>query len=149
MPHAAAKLTWSDPRKARSRARMLRRASTDAERVLWSALRAHRLQGAHFRRQAPIGPYIVDFICHSAKFIVEIDGGQHYSDEGERNDTRRSAYLASRGFRTVRFSNLDVMSNRAGVLETIAAQVSSARLSIPIPPPQPSPASGGGSMPEQ
>jgi very-short-patch-repair endonuclease len=112
---------------------------TKAERTVWYGLRAHRLEGAGFRRQTPIGPYIVDFMSHAAKLIIEIDSGQHFNDQGEVRDRRRDTFLASKGFRVLRFSNHDVMTNRAGVLETIAAAVREASA-----PSLPSPASGGG-----
>ena len=112
---------------------------TKAERIIWYGLRAYRLEGAGFRRQTPMGPYIVDFVSHAAKLIIEIDGGQHFADAHETRDKRRDAFLASKGFRVVRFSNLDVMTNRNGVLETIAAAVRETKA-----PSLPSPASGGG-----
>src|ERR1700712_4878786 len=74
--------TWKVPAKLRSNARGLRRNSTDAERILWSELRDHRLNGAGFRRQVPIGNYIADFVCHAARLVIELDGGQHFSDRG-------------------------------------------------------------------
>ena len=111
---------------------------TDAERVVWYGVRAHRLNGASFRRQAPIGPFIVDFVCHDARVIVEIDGGQHFEDAHEKRDAQRDAFLAGKGYRVLRFSNHDVMSNRGGVLEAIANAVLGAS------PSPPSPASGGG-----
>lgn len=114
---------WKVPAKLRANARALRRNSTDAERILWSELRAGRLNGAGFRRQVPIDSYIADFICHAAKLVIELDGGQHFSDEGERADARRSAVIEAEGFMVLRFSNLDIMTNRVGVLETIAAAV--------------------------
>jgi very-short-patch-repair endonuclease len=123
----------------RSRARTLRRDLTKSERIIWYGLRAHRLEGASFRRQTPIGPYIVDFVSHAAKLIVEIDGGQHFEDRQEARDKRRDAFLAVKGFRVIRFSNHDVMTNRVGVLQTIATAVREA-----IAPSLPSPASGGG-----
>jgi len=81
------------------------------------------MNGATFRRQTPIGPYIVDFVCHAAKLVIEIDGGQHFESRQEQRDARRDAYLANKGFRVLRFNNHDVMTNREGVLETIAAAV--------------------------
>ncbi|MFK4511778.1 very-short-patch-repair endonuclease [Bradyrhizobium daqingense] len=114
---------WKISPKLRANARALRRDSTDAERILWSELRAARLNGASFRRQVPIDRYIADFICHAAKLVIELDGGQHFSDEGERADARRSAALEAKGFKVLRFSNLDVMTNRGGVLETIATTI--------------------------
>jgi very-short-patch-repair endonuclease len=99
---------------------------TDAERTMWQALRAHRLQGASFKRQVPIGPYIVDFACHSASLIVEIDGGQHFEPSHLKRHARRDSFLRQRGFRILRFHNHDVLSNRQGVLETIAASLQAA-----------------------
>jgi very-short-patch-repair endonuclease len=114
---------WKVAAQLRSNARALRRNSTDAERILWSELRGNRLSGASFRRQVPIERYIADFVCHAAMLVIEVDGGQHFSDEGERADARRSALIETKGFKVLRFSNHDVMTNRAGVLETIAAAV--------------------------
>lgn len=117
------KPVWHVQPKTRSRARSLRRDQTDAERKLWTALRAHRLRGASFRRQTPVGPFIADFVCHAAKLIVELDGGQHFEATHELRDSRRDAFLASAGFRVFRFSNHDVMSNVQGVLEMIASAI--------------------------
>jgi very-short-patch-repair endonuclease len=114
---------WKVPSKLRSNARALRKNSTDAERILWSELRDHRLNGAGFRRQVPIGNYIADFICHAARLVIELDGGQHFSDRAEQADATRSAAIEAQGFHVLRFSNHDVMTNRGGVLETIAAAV--------------------------
>jgi very-short-patch-repair endonuclease len=111
---------WQVARTMRTRARLLRRNSTDAERIIWSALRAHRLNGASFR-QTPIGPHVADFVCHAAKLIVEIDGGQHFEFKQKQRDARREAYLQKKGFRILRFNNHDVMTNRQGILESIAA----------------------------
>src|SRR5262245_60685914 len=130
--------SWHVSTKQRVRARSLRANSTEAERIVWSALRAHRLNGASFRRQTPIGPYVVDFICHAAGLVIEIDGGQHFESKQEQRDARRDAYLASKGFRVLRFNNHDVMINREGVLETIAAAIERA----PPPPPPPPPGAG-------
>ncbi|MDP2297487.1 MAG: DUF559 domain-containing protein [Pseudolabrys sp.] len=116
---------WQVTRTMRSRARSLRRDSTDAERRIWSALRAHRLDGAGFRRQKPIGPYVVDFICETSRLIIELDGGQHFEAENQRRDARRDAFLSDKGYRVLRFNNHDVMVNKEGVLETIAAAIGS------------------------
>jgi very-short-patch-repair endonuclease len=115
--------TWKVPPKLRSNARALRKNSTDAERILWSELRDHRLNGASFRRQVPIQNYIADFVCHAAKLVIELDGVQHFSDGQEAADEKRSAVIEAKGFRVVRFSNHDVMTNRAGVLEIIATAI--------------------------
>ena len=133
------KPTWRVKPKTRSHARALRRDLTKAERIIWYGLRAHRLEGAGFRRQTPIGPYIVDFMSHAAKLIIEIDGGQHFENGQEARDRKRDTFLAAKGFRVLRFNNHDVMTNRVGVLETIAAAVREA-----CAPSLPSPASGGG-----
>ena len=125
--------TWKVPPKLRTNARALRRNSTDAERILWSQLRDHRLNGAGFRRQVPIENYIADFICHTAKLVIELDGGQHFSDRGEQADAARSAVIEAKGFRVLRFSNHDVMTNRAGVLETIAAAIAERAPTLTLP----------------
>jgi very-short-patch-repair endonuclease len=127
---------WHVSTKLRDRAKALRRNMTDAERVVWYGLRAHRFHGASFRRQTPIGPYIVDFVCCAAKLIIEVDGGQHFEPGHIAYDERRSAYLAARGYCVLRFSNLDVMNNKSGVLEAIAAVIERSKSPLPSPPPQ-------------
>jgi len=124
---------WKVPAKLRANARALRRNSTDAERILWSELRAGRLNGMVFRRQVPIDNYVADFICHAAKLVIELDGGQHFSDGGERADARRSAVIEAKGFKVLRFSNLDVMTNRGGVLDTIVTAIAERTLSPTLP----------------
>src|SRR5260370_15764953 len=117
------KPTWKVSSTLRSNARALRKNSTDAERILWSELRDHRLNGANFRRQVPIETYIADFVCHAAKLVIELDGGQHFSDGQEAADAKGSATIAARDFLVLRLGIHDVMANRAGVLETLAAAV--------------------------
>jgi very-short-patch-repair endonuclease len=80
-----------------ARRRMLRRQSTEAERVLWRTLRMRQFRRLKFRRQHPLGPYIVDFYCASRRLVVELDGGRHFTAEGKAYDQRRTDYLASRG----------------------------------------------------
>ncbi len=99
-------------------AKKLRRNSTDAETLIWARLRYRRLDGHKFRRQAPIGPYIVDFCCFSRNLIVEVDGGQH---AGSQTDNQRTRLLKIKGFRELRFWNHDVLANTEGVLEVIRA----------------------------
>ncbi|MFZ2156499.1 MAG: endonuclease domain-containing protein [Bradyrhizobium sp.] len=125
--------TWKVSAKLRSNARALRKNSTDAERILWSELRGHRLNGAGFRRQVPVDNYIADFMCHAAKLVIELDGGQHFSDRAEQRDAARSAVIEAKGFQVLRFSNHDVMTNRAGVLETIAAAVAARAPTLTLP----------------
>src|SRR5215510_5373697 len=131
MPHASV----SD--RQRSRAKHLRRAMTRAEILLWHYLKAHHLDGLTFRRQAPIGPYIVDFVCHTAHLIVELDGETHDFDARQQHDAVRDAWLASRGYIILRFTNEQVLSNLEGVLtvirETAAARVRSAPPSLSLP----------------
>jgi very-short-patch-repair endonuclease len=102
-----------------ARARQLRRNQTDAERRLWRQLRSLRAKGFHFRRQAPIDHVIVDFACYAARLVIELDGGQHNTDEGLRTDATRDAHLYHRGFNVLRFWNNDVMRNIEGVMQVI------------------------------
>jgi len=125
--------TWKVPSKLRSNARTLRKNSTNAERLLWSELRDHRLNSIGFRRQVPIGNYIADFVCHAAKLVIELDGGQHFSDQAEQADATRSAIIETKGFQVLRFSNYDVMTNRMGVLETIATAVAERAPTLTLP----------------
>jgi very-short-patch-repair endonuclease len=124
---------WRVSSQLRSNARELRKKSTDAERILWSELRDHRLNGTGFRRQVPIKNYIADFVCHAAKLVVELDGGQHFSDQSERADAARTAVIEARGFQVLRFSNHDVMTNRVGVLQTIAAALAERAPTLTLP----------------
>ena len=101
------------------RARDLRRNPTVAEQRLWHRLRGRQLDGFRFRRQVPVGPFIVDFLCVEARLVVELDGGQHGEDSGE--DGRRTAWLVAQGYRVVRFWNNDVLGNTVTVLEAILA----------------------------
>src|ERR1700733_4921750 len=105
----------------RSRARTMRGAPTDAELRLWRLLRDRRLNGIKFRRQVPLGPYIVDFLCVGAKLIVEVDGSQHAESP---RDNVRDGYLERQGWKVLRFWNNEVVQNREGVLETIFAHAS-------------------------
>ena len=106
---------------ANENARRLRRDATDAERRLWSALRDRRLAGYRFRRQFPIGRYIVDFACTRHKLIVEADGGQHADSQ---SDIRRTAWLEQQGWRVLRFWNNDVLMNTEGAVEMILKELS-------------------------
>jgi very-short-patch-repair endonuclease len=125
--------SWKVSTRLRSNARALRKNSTDAERLLWAALRGHRLNGASFRRQVPTENYIADFVCHAAMLVIELDGGQHFSDQAERKDAARSSVIEAKGFQVLRFSNHDVMTNRDGVLETITAAVAERAPTLTLP----------------
>ena len=98
------------------KARRSRRDSTDAERRMWSALRDRRLTRYKFRRQHPIGDFIVAFACTEHGLVIEIDGGQHADNPA---DARRTAWLNSQGGRVIRFWNNEVLANPAGVVDTI------------------------------
>ncbi len=104
-------------------AKELRRNSTEAERKLWSSLRARQMEGLKFRRQQPLNNYIVDFICFERKLIIEVDGGQHKINIDQ--DIKRDNYFKNQGYRVLRFWNNEVLGNIDGVLEVIRGNVSS------------------------
>ena len=99
-----------------SQARDLRQKETESEQILWSWLRNNQLNGAKFRRQQPLGNYVVDFVCFDKKLIIEIDGGQHNDDQFIEKDKERTRFLHSEGFRVIRFWNNDVLTNIDGVI---------------------------------
>ena len=105
----------------------LRNNSTEAEKYLWQALRSDG-RGVKFRRQAVIGPYIVDFVCFEKKLVVEVDGGQHFQNQ---NDSIRDKWLSSQGFGILRLWNNDVLENLDGVLQKIKEYLNSPSLSLP------------------
>ncbi|HYA36716.1 MAG TPA: endonuclease domain-containing protein [Candidatus Methylomirabilis sp.] len=119
------------------RARTLRRNLTDAEQRLWSCLKRKQINGYKFRRQFPLGRYIVDFVCLEARLIIEVDGGQH--SEQTAHDEMRDKWLASQRFRVLRFWNNDVLRRTDAVVEEIARAVRQ-------PPPRPSPVKGEGEL---
>ena len=92
---------------------------TDAECLLWSRVRRKQIKGVQFYRQKPLGSYIVDFYCPAAGLVVEVDGGQHYTEEGKANDKRRDDDLAGLGLKVLRFSNIDVLKEIDAVLQVI------------------------------
>ena len=100
-------------------ARKLRRKHTDVERKLWSALRNRQFAGCKFRRQQPIGPYIVDFVCFESQLVIELDGGQHGLDDAITYDEARTRFLAKDGFKVLRFFNHEINENLNGVLDAI------------------------------
>ena len=100
-----------------ARVRRMRRSPTEAERLIWNAVRSRRLGGFKFRRQVWIGTYIADFLSANAKLIVELDGSQH--GDSADYDARRDASLAEAGYRTLRFWNNDATGNLDGVFKTI------------------------------
>jgi very-short-patch-repair endonuclease len=96
-------------------ARTLRKKESDAERKLWSKLRSRQFINLKFRRQHPIGKYIVDFVSLEKKIVIEIDGSQHMEPHNSENDRQRTAWLESKGYRVIRFWNTDVLLNIEGV----------------------------------
>ncbi|HVT31166.1 MAG TPA: DUF559 domain-containing protein, partial [Rhodanobacteraceae bacterium] len=121
--------------------RALHANSTDAERCLWYYLRNRRMSGYRFRRQMPLGQYIVDFVCLRARLIVEIDGGQH--TDLLLDDLERTRDLARRGFRVIRFWNNEVLGETEAVLESILEALIQA-----CPDPDPLPQAGEGEVRE-
>lgn len=118
---------------SRDFAKQLRQNLTDAERVLWRHLRAHRFQGQKFRRQQPLGPYILDFVHFGAKLVIEADGGQHAEST---RDAVRDAWLRSEGFRVLRFWNDQILKETEAVLEVILQALGEPTPSPPTPLPQ-------------
>jgi very-short-patch-repair endonuclease len=114
-------------------ARRLRRAGTDVEQRLWRVLREGALPWK-FRRQHPIGHYVVDFACPARKLAIELDGGQHFLSEAF--DRQRSAELAKFGYRAIRFWNNEVNENLSGVLQTIARALENPPPPLAPPPPR-------------
>jgi len=97
----------------------LRKNMTDAERLVWSRLRRKQLKGFQVYRQRIIGNYIVDFYCPKAKLVIELDGGQHFTEEGLKKDAVRDIWINSQGFTVLRFSDEEVLSDLDGVIEKI------------------------------
>ena len=125
MPH------HSVPRANQRFARRMRQALTPAELRLWLRLRSRVLESLRFRRQAPMGPYILDFFCSERKLAVEVDGDQHGFRSGEIADARRDEWLARHGIRVLRFTNREVQTNIEGVCDAIVGE---ARSRAPNPP---------------
>ena len=115
----------------KSRPQLLRTNATDAEQKIWYFLRNRQFEKYKFRRQHPIGVYIVDFVCLMEKLIVELDGGQHV--EQAQYDARRTNALVEKGFRVLRFWNNDVMQNTDAVLEKILAELNAGPSPLPSP----------------
>jgi very-short-patch-repair endonuclease len=118
-------------------AKQLRKNMTDAERKLWEFLRHKQISGLKFRKQAPIGKFIVDFVCHEAKIIIELDGGQHDEEKNINYDNERSLWLSSQGYFVQRYWNNEIFENIEGVVDSIL-DLCSSRICTPHPflPPQ-------------
>jgi very-short-patch-repair endonuclease len=111
----------------RAAAKRLRANTTPHERALWRALKDLPLTGTHFRRQAPIGPYIVDFFCPARRLIIELDGGHHNENEIARRDQQRQLWLEKEGYRVIRFWNSDINGDINAVLERIYVELYGSR----------------------
>jgi very-short-patch-repair endonuclease len=135
MPHSAVS------EQQRTHAKDLRRAMTRAETLLWRYIKAHRIEGLGFRRQVPMGRYIVDFVCHETQIVVELDGETHDFEAQQKRDQVRDAWLAARGYVVLRFTNRDVLSNLEGVV-TVIRETAKARQDAP--PSLSLPRKGGG-----
>jgi very-short-patch-repair endonuclease len=120
---------------ANERARSLRKDMSESEWMLWRELRKRQVGGHRFRRQHPIGPYIVDFVCLEQRFVVEIDGGHHNEPEQAKHDERRTRWLEQEGYRLFRVWNTEVFDNLDGVVETIWAELAGLRPSSAETPP--------------
>jgi very-short-patch-repair endonuclease len=120
------------------RARRLRRNLTDVERTLWYKLRRDQINGLNFRRQHPMGPYLLDFYCLAIGLAVEVDGGQHNFEQQKDRDEQRTRWLEAKGVRVIRFWNNDVTGNLRGVPGEIA------RVASTMTPSPTLPLSGGG-----
>ena len=116
-------------------ARALRTDQTDAEKKLWHELHQLKPLGFHFRRQAPIGRYIVDFASFANRLVIEIDGGQHGSLDGIQSDQQRDAFLRSQGFQILRYWNSDVDQNLEGVMESIFSSLKTPTPALRADPP--------------
>lgn len=117
------------------KALLLRKNQTDAEKALWQRLRNRGLQDLKFRRQVPVGPYVADFLCESARLIIEVDGGQHA--ENKEYDQYRDDFLRANGYEVIRFWNNEVLGNLDGVLEAITVKLSQGQKITPHPNPLP------------
>ncbi len=104
----------------RPKRKNLRKSQTEAETALWQRLRDKEFMEYKFYRQYGIGEYTADFHCPQQRLVIEIDGSQHYTDDGREYDESREKYMNSLGIKTIRFSNLDVLQNIEGVLSEIA-----------------------------
>ncbi|MCF7820915.1 MAG: endonuclease domain-containing protein [Mariprofundaceae bacterium] len=111
------------PKALKQNARRLRSQMTEAEQALWSRLRRKQLHGLQFYRQKPVGSYIVDFYCAGAKLVIEVDGGQHFTEDGRNRDMVRDELMSKMGLRVLRFDNGEVMRNMDGVMAMIETTV--------------------------
>ena len=114
----------------KSFSRTLRRNQTEAEKRIWSYLRSREFQGIKFRRQQPLGPYVVDFCSFQKRFVIELDGGQHALTAEE--DARRTEYLEQSGYRVIRVWNNEALNNTEAVLEYIRKNIGQSPLTLAL-----------------
>ena len=123
------------------RARKLRRAMTDGERKLWRELRDfRRLYGIHVRKQAPIERFVVDFVVHEHKLVIEVDGEHHFTPDGLKRDAIRDSWLGAQGYRILHFNTGEIAGCFNGCIEEILAALG---VMDHTPTPNPSPQGGG------
>jgi very-short-patch-repair endonuclease len=128
-----------------SRARRLRHDMTEGERKLWSELREfRRWYGIHVRRQAPVGPFVTDFVIHSHKLVIELDGEHHFTSDRQARDQRRDAWFAEQGFRVLRINTGELSDAFDGCIEAILGELGLMGGGEFTPTPNPSPQGGGG-----
>jgi very-short-patch-repair endonuclease len=111
----------------RAVAKKLRANTTPHERILWRALKELPVDGTHFRRQAPIGPYVVDFFCPAKRLILELDGAHHNEDETAKRDSERQLWLEREGYHVIRFWNSEITGDLTAVLERIYVELYGSR----------------------
>ena len=104
-------------------ARNLRNGMTDAERLLWSKIKGRQVSGTRWYRQKPLKDFILDFYCHEAKLVIEVDGGQHFEEEGRLADKDRDEEIAHLGFQVLRFGNNEIFKNIEGVLMMVGTEI--------------------------
>ncbi len=119
-----------DHKISRPRAKAMRQALTNAETMLWSRLRRGQIRGLKFRRQHPIGPFIVDFACWEARLVIEVDGATHSSESERKKDANRTAFLDQAGWDVLRVWNNEVYSNLNGVIEAIETRAFENQMAI-------------------
>ena len=118
-------MRYSNREYTASRQRELRQQATDAEMAMWEIVRDRRLRGVKFRRQHRVGPFILDFFATKLQLAIELDGAQHFTENGIRNDAIRSAFLKERGIRVLRFENNDVLVNPHLVVLRVTREIQS------------------------
>ncbi len=115
----------------RAAAKKLRANATPHERMLWRALKELPMDGSHFRRQAPIGPYVVDFFCPAKRLIIELDGGHHNEDDASARDLERQRWLENEGYRVIRFWNSELSNDLTAVMERVYVELYGSREAEP------------------